>query len=99
MDSSAARARPTYRDVVESSDRIRLRPQARAAGLEPRVPVVEIEFRVEPRLHVIAEHNESHGVPLAERRGLDAGGRDLTATAVVVIEAEVVLQCIGANEV
>jgi len=61
--------------------------------------MVEIELAVEPRLHMIADRHEPHRVPLPECRGLDPRGGELAASAVVVVEAEVVLEGVGADDV
>src|SRR5437870_7908011 len=81
----------TNRQVIECRDRIGLRPQPHATGLETRVTMVEIELAVEPRLHVIAQRDDPDAVPLPELRCLDPRGGDLTATTVVGVEPEVVL--------
>src|SRR5206468_3140432 len=54
----------TNRQVIECRDRIGLRPQPHATGLETRVTMVEIELAVEPRLHVIAQRDDPDGLPL-----------------------------------
>src|SRR6266849_6833594 len=87
------------RQVIECRDRIGLRPQPHATGPETRVTMVEIELAVEPCLHVIAQRDDPDGVPLPERRCLDPRRGDLTATTVVVVEREVVLERVGADDV
>src|SRR5437764_14240475 len=86
-------------EVVEGCDRICLGPQPDAARLEAGVAMVQIEFAVEPALEVVAERDDAHGVPLTERRRLDAGARQLTPPAVVVVQPEVVLERVRANDV
>src|SRR5436309_14917227 len=78
------------RQVIECRDRIGLRPQPHATGLETRVTLVEMELAVEPRLRVIAQRDGPDGVPLPEPRCLDPRGGDLKATTVVGVEPEVV---------
>src|SRR2546425_13344522 len=87
------------RQVIECRDRIGLRPQPHATGLETRVTMVEMELAVEPRLHVIAQRDDPDGVPLPELRCLDSRGGELAASAVVVVEAEVVLEGVRADDV
>src|SRR5581483_8025631 len=86
-------------EVVEGRDRIGLRPQADAAGGQARVAVVQVERAVEPGLHVIADGDHTHGVPLSERRRLHGRRGELTTTAIVDVETEVVLQRVGAHHV
>src|SRR5437867_3806151 len=86
-------------EVIEGRDGIGLRPQADAAGLEPGVTVVEVQRAVEPRLYVIANRHDPDRMPLPERRGLHAGGRELTAAPVVVVEPEIVLERVRPHEV
>src|SRR2546427_9387457 len=90
---------PANREVIERRDRVGLRPQSHPTGLEARVPMIEIELAVEPCLHVIAEGDEAHRMPLAERRWLDARGGDLPASAIVVVQPEVVLERVGADDI
>src|SRR5437867_12784100 len=92
-------ADPTNDEVVERRNGIRLRPQPHAPRLEPRVVVIEVEPAVEPRLHVIADRHDAQRVPLAERRRLDGGARELVAAAVVVVQAKVFLERVGAHDV
>jgi hypothetical protein len=61
--------------------------------------VVEVEGPVEPCLDVVADRHDANRMPLTERRRLDPGARELTAPAIVVVEAEVVLQGIRADNV
>ena len=90
---------PADDQVVEGRDRIRLRPQPDPTGLEARVAMVELERAVEPRLHVIARRHDPEAVPLAERRRLDAGAGELPPSPIIGVQAEVVLECIGADDV
>src|SRR5262249_44216173 len=87
------------REVIERSDRIGLRPQPHSTRLEPRVVMVEVQSAVEPGLDVVADRHDAHQVPLAERGGLHARARQLTAPAVVVVKPEIVLESVGANDV
>src|SRR5205823_6395487 len=86
-------------EVVKGRDRICLGPKPDAARLEAGVAMVQIEFAVEPALEVVAERDDAHRVPLTERRRLDAGARQLTPPAVVVVQPEVVLERVRANDV
>src|SRR2546422_11746987 len=87
------------RQVIECRDRIGLRPQPHATGLETRVTMIEMELAVEPRLHVIADRHEPHRVPLPECRGLDPRRGELAASAVEVVEAELVFEGVRAEDV
>src|SRR5207249_9078472 len=62
------------RQVIECRDRIGLRPQPHATGLETRVTMIEMELAVEPRLYMIAQRDDPDGVPLPELRCLDPRG-------------------------
>src|SRR5215831_16869974 len=100
----AARSLPTSHHAanhqgVERGDRVGFRPETHSARLETRVMVVEIELPVEPRLQVIAECDEAHRVPLPKRRGLHARTRELSTATIVVIQAEVALEGVGADDV
>src|SRR5256712_1214383 len=95
----AACRHATDREVIKRRDRISLRPQAHTAGSVATVVVIEIELAVEPRLDVIPQRHHPDRVPLPGCRRLDARGRQLTPASVVVVEAEVVLECIGTDHV
>src|SRR2546425_1069745 len=82
VGSSTATCDATDGEVIEGSDGIGLRPESHTPGCEACVPVVEVELAVEPRLHVVTERDDALGVPLTERRGLHARGRELTASPV-----------------
>src|SRR5215510_12208964 len=99
MASLAASHYPANREVAECGDRIGLRPQSHPTRLEARVAVIEIQGAVEPGLDVVADRNHAKHVPLAERWCLHARARQLTAPAVVVVEPEIVLESVGANDV
>src|SRR2546428_2465564 len=86
-------------EVIKGSDGIGFRPQADAAGLEPWVTVIEVQRAVEQRLYVIVNSQDPDHVPLTERRGLHARGRELTAAPVVVVEPEIVLERVGPHDV
>src|SRR3989454_2049158 len=90
---------PADRQVIERRDRIRLRPQANATRREARVAMVEMQRAVEPRLDMVAQGDETHGVPAAEGGCFHARGRELSAPALVVVEAEVVVERIGPDDV
>src|SRR5436190_6222433 len=97
--SLAACRHATDREVIKRRDRISLRPQAHTPGSVATVVVIEIELAVEPRLDVIPQRHHPDRVPLPGCRRLDARGRQLTPASVVVVEAEVVLECVGADHV
>src|SRR2546428_5365303 len=97
--ASSARSNATDREFIKGCDGIRLRPETHPSRAEPRVPVLKEELAVEPTLEVVAEGDDAHRVPLTERRRLDAGARQLTPPAVVVVQAEVVLQRVRADDV
>src|SRR5207244_13548866 len=97
--ASSAPSNATDREVINSRDGIRLRPETHPSRAEPRVPVLKQELAVEPALDVVAEGDDAHRVPLTERRRLDAGARQLTPPAVVVVQPEVVLERVRANDV
>src|SRR5439155_20862617 len=97
--TSSAPSNATDREVVKGRDGIRLRPETHPSRPEPRVPVLKEELAVEPALEVVAEGDDAHRVPLTERRSLDAGARQLIAPAVVVVQAEVVLERVRADDV
>ena len=61
--------------------------------------MVEIERAVEPRLHVIAHRHDAEAVPLAERRRLHARAGELPPSPIIGVQPEVVLECIGADDV
>ena len=61
--------------------------------------MVQIESAVEPGLQVVADGREPYGMPLAQRRGLHPGGRQLPAPTVVGVEAEVILERVGPHDV
>src|SRR2546428_4307636 len=97
--ASSAPSNATDREVIKGCDGIRLRPETHPSRAEPRVPVLKQELAVEPALEVVAEGDDAHRVPLIERGRLDAGARQLIAPAVVVVQAEVVLERVRANDV
>src|SRR5712691_4420266 len=97
--ASSASGDATDREVIERRDRIGFRPQSNPTGPEPGVPVIEEQLAVEPALDVVAERDDAHRMPLPERRRLDAGARQLTAPAVVVVQTEVVLERVRADDV
>src|SRR3989442_13216199 len=99
VGSSTATCAAPDGEVIEGSDGIGLRPESHTPGCEACVPVVEAELAVEPRLHVVTERDDALGVPLTERRGLHARGRELTASPVVVVQPEIVLERIGPHDV
>src|SRR2546421_9263390 len=96
---SAACWLPADRHVVEGRDRIGLRPQPHAARGESRVVMVQMQRAVEPRLDVVAHGDEAHGVPLPDGRRLHARGGELPAAAIVRVEAKVVLEGVGPDDV
>ncbi len=61
--------------------------------------MVEEEFTVEVCLDVVADGYYADGVPLAERGCLHPRAGELVAPAIVVVEAEVVLQSVGTDDV
>src|SRR2546425_1799970 len=77
------------RQVIECRDRIGLRPQPHATGLETRVTMVEMELAVEPRLHVIAHPAAPAGGQRPEPRGLAPRGADLPPPPAVAEDPEV----------
>src|SRR5262249_6700335 len=95
----AKRSRAPDRQVVEGGDGIRLGPQPGLACPGARVVMVQEQSAVEPALQMITDGEDAERVPLAERRGLHVGRGELTTSAVVVIEAEVVLEGVGADDV
>src|SRR6266511_2252466 len=99
MAWSAVSGHTTNRQVIERRDRVGLRPQSHPTRLEARVPVIEGELAVEPRLHMIADGHEAQRMPLAECRSLDARGGDLAAPAIVGVEAEVVLERVRPDDI
>ena len=57
--------------------------------------MVEQHRAVEPTLDAVADGNHPEQMPLTERRGLDAGARQLTAAAVIGVEPEIAFEGIG----
>ena len=97
--ASSAPSNATDREVIKGCDRISFRPQSNPTGAEPRVAVVKEQLTVAPALEVVAEGDDAHRMPLTERRRLDAGARQLTSSAVVVVQAEVVLERVRADDI
>src|SRR5438045_9755365 len=54
---------------------------------------------VQPSLNPIIDHRNAQFVPRAECRSLYAYAGDLIPAPIIVIKIEIVLQCVGANEV
>src|SRR5262245_44326674 len=96
---SAASCHATDRQVIECRDRIGFGPQSHSPQLEACISVLEVTRPIEPGLGMVADRKDSHRVPLTERGRLHAGARELTPAPVVVIEPEVVLERIGADDV
>src|SRR5438445_13821318 len=88
----AACRHATDREVIERRDRISLRPQAHTAGSEATVVVIEIELAVEPRLDVIPHRHHPDRVPLPEGRCLHPRARQLPASAVLAVPAEIAFE-------
>src|SRR6185436_2668943 len=70
-------------EIVEGGDGIGLGPEADPPGCESRIPGIEMESAVVPRLDAVAHRDHPDGVPLAERRRPHAGRRELPAAALV----------------
>src|SRR6185369_3734397 len=96
---SGASGHAADRKVIERRDRVGLCPQPDSARLEARVSVVKQQRAVEPTLDVVANSNDPKQVPLTERRGLDAGARQLTAAAVVGVQPEIAFERVGPDNV
>src|SRR5438445_2544724 len=88
----AAYRHATDREVIKRRDRISLRPQADTAGSEAMVVVIEIELAVEPRLDVIPHRHHPDRVPLPEGRCLHPRARQLPASAVLAVPAEIAFE-------
>src|SRR2546425_3960142 len=87
------------RQVIECRDRAGLRPQPHATGPDAGVTVIEIRLAIEPRLHVIAHGHDSDRVPLPELRCLDLCRGELSTSPVVIVEPEIILEGVGADDV
>src|SRR5262245_28667840 len=48
---------------------------------------------------MIAKRDDTDGVPLAKRRRLDAGARQLSPAAIVVVQPEIALEPVGTDDV
>src|SRR4029453_1985751 len=99
QEASGAARHAADRKIVERRNRIGFCPQSHSTRLEARVSVVEQHRAVEPTLDVVATGNHPEQMPLTERRGLDAGARQLTAAAVIGVEPEIAFEGIGPDHV
>src|SRR5207249_3242798 len=68
-------------------------------GPDAGVTVIEIQLAIEPRLHVIAHGHDSDRVPLPELRCLDLCRGELSTSPVVIVEPEIILEGVGADDV
>src|SRR6267143_843523 len=97
--SGAGARDPTDHEVVEGRHRVSLGPEPYPARPEPAVAVVEPERAVEVALDVVADGDHANRVPLPEGRRLHPHAGDLQAPPVVGVEAEVVLERVGPDDV
>src|SRR5215831_4226857 len=85
--------------IVERGDRVCLRPEADSSRGKPAVAMVDESIIVQPAPDAIALRSDAQLVPLTKRGSLDSHASDLVTTSVVVIEIEVVLQCVRSDHV
>src|SRR5574337_15023 len=91
---------PSDRKVIESGDRIGLRPQADLTQLQTRICthqrthifIIDEELAIKPSLDLIANRYDPYGVPLPKGERLNVRRSAHVPLAIVVVQPKVIIK-------